>query len=251
MLLAVGSKRARRRLVDMTSNEKSLPVPTALTSRGTSVGQDVREYIRHLIMTGTLKEGDRLRVEHLAADLDISVTPVREALVELMGEGFVERRQRRGYAVAKLTRSGFEDRVLVLAMITGELAARAAKLMDSLQVAELKAMQRDLTKLDRDGQRDTADSVNHRLHSAINLAAHSPELAWAAERFSRYWPRYSGQVANSRPRTCSYRHTAIIKALETGDSELARQRMFDHLIESTKLLGDDLAAAGLWSTEAP
>lgn len=229
-----------------TPQPEAIPMPDVPDFHDASVGQEVREYVRHLIMTGRLRTDDRLRVEHIAAQLKISVTPVREALVELMGEGFVNRRRRRGYVVSKLTRSGFEDRVLVLAMVTGELAFRAASLVDVATLANLDAMQKDLRVHDSAGERDIAETLNHRVHSTINLAAKSPELAWTAERFSRYLPRYSGLEWTARPRTCTYEHGPIFEALRAKDADGARATMFDHLVESTKQLADDLERAGLW-----
>jgi DNA-binding GntR family transcriptional regulator len=200
------------------------------------VGREVTEYIRDLIVSGEVKAGDRLRVEHLAGDLSISVTPVREALVELLSEGFVERRPRRGYVVAELTRKGFEDRVLVLAMITAELAARAAARIGGEEVAALRELQWELSERDHAGDRAAAEKVNHRLHGDINLCADSPELAWIAQRSTRYVPSVTRDPAAERPRTCSYDHAAVIDALAIGDGEAARAAMFEHLIDSGKEL---------------
>lgn len=207
---------------------------------GPLVGHEVTEYIRGLIVSGELAAGQRLRVEHLAARLQVSVTPIREALVELRTEGFVERKPRRGYVVAKMSRQGCQDRVLVLAMITGELASRAAGLLTPAELAELRALQRDLDALDARGERVKAEEVNHRLHAGINSAADSPELAWMAQRSTRYVPRVTWEEASERPRTCNYNHAAVLAALEARDSDAARQAMFDHLVESGKLLARDL-----------
>jgi DNA-binding GntR family transcriptional regulator len=203
---------------------------------GALVGREVTEYVRDLIVSGEVKAGDRLRVEHLAEDMSISVTPIREALVELLSEGFVERRPRRGYVVSELTRKGFEDRVLVLAMITAELASRAAGQVSGEEVASLRDQQRRLTELDHAGDRVAAEQVNHRLHGDINLRANSPELAWIAQRSTRYVPSVTRDPAGERPRTCSYDHAAVIDALAGGDAEAARAAMFEHLIDSGKEL---------------
>ncbi|MCE0764097.1 GntR family transcriptional regulator [Pseudonocardia kujensis] len=214
--------------------------------RGASFGHDVTEYLRHLILIGQLRPGDRLRVEHLAARFRISVTPIREALVELASEGFVERRPRRGYVVSKLTRSGFEDRVLVLGMVLGELAARATPVLDDAQLDRLDALQADLLRAESEGARDAAEEHSRNLHRTINLAASSPELAWTAERFSRYVPRYRGMPADTRPRSCTYEHAAVLDALRRRDAEAARQAMQEHLVASARQLGDELASTGVW-----
>lgn len=221
-------------------------LPEAPTFGTAKVSTEARDYIQHLIMTGRLRAGDRLRVEHLAEHLKLSVTPVREALVELLADGFVERRLRRGYVVARLTRSGFEDRILVLAMVTGELAARAAGRIGPEDTARLREFEAELAERERDGDRVGAERTAHRLHRLINLAADSPELAWTAARFARYVPRYIGLEWKSRPKTCTYDHGDIIAALEQGDAESARATMFAHLTASSASLSEDLARSGLW-----
>lgn len=225
--------------------------PEAPAFDGATVSNGVREYVRSLIMTGRIQAGDRLRVEHIAAELKISVTPVREALVELLADGFVERRPRRGYVVATLTRSGFEDRVLVLAMVTAELAARAAGTITSDELETIEQLQRKLMERDAGDDRVGSEQLNHRFHRTINLAACSPELAWTAGRFARYVPRHIGLEWKSRPRTCSYAHAGVIEALKAGNAGDARTAMFDHMVEASKLLSDDLQSSGLWpdSTE--
>jgi DNA-binding GntR family transcriptional regulator len=221
------------------------PVPPRPDLKAGLVGSEVTEYIRSLIISGTLSAGVRLRVEHLARDIDISVTPVREALVELLSEGFVVRRPRRGYVVAEMTRRGLHDRVLVLALITGELTARAASRITSDQVATLEQIQAQLTAVDASGARLQAEELNHRLHSSINIAADSPELAWMAQRGTRYVPRVTWAGDAEIPRTCSYEHAEVLAALRNGQSEEARAAMTQHLIESGEMLARDLDGV-LW-----
>ncbi len=217
------------------SVDRSFPIdPPRFDAR--LFGHEVTEHIRGLIASGALRAGDRLRVEHLAAELQISVTPVREALVELSGEGFVERRPRRGYVVAELTRQGLEDRVLVLAMIAGELTARAAARVDPDEIAELRKLQTQLTDFDASGLRADAEAVNHRLHSRINLVAQSPDLAWIAQRSSRFVPRGVRTEGSDWPRTCTYEHAKVLAAMEKRDAEAARDAMFTHLVESGREL---------------
>lgn len=234
---------------DASTGDVALPDAPAFD--GATVSNGVREYVRSLIMTGRIRAGDRLRVEHIAAELKISVTPVREALVELLADGFVERRPRRGYVVATLTRSGFEDRVLVLAMVTAELAARAAGTISPVDLDAIEQLQQSLIEHDARDDRVGSERLNHSFHRTINMAAHSPELAWTAGRFARYVPRHIGLEWKSRPRTCSYAHTRVIQALRSGNADTARTAMFDHMVEASKLLSDDLQRSGLWpdSTE--
>ena len=59
-------------------------------SRRPQLSEEVATYLRQRVMSGQVRPGEYLRLEHVAEELGISVTPVREALVALRGEGFVQ-----------------------------------------------------------------------------------------------------------------------------------------------------------------
>lgn len=198
-------------------------------------------------MSGQLGAGEHLRVEPLAGELGISVTPIRESLLELLGEGYLEREPNRGYVVAEITRDGFEDEVLVLAMITGELAARAVDNLSNERLAELNSLQRDIQNADKRGDHEEAEALNHRFHTAINKLAGSPKLAWNAQRHSHYVPRTTFESLESSPSVCTHEHRKILAAMRTRDREAARVAMTNHLIDSGKQVADALTANGLWA----
>ena len=211
------------------------------------VADGVTSYLRDLILTGRLRAGDHLRVEHLAAQLNISVTPVRESLLELLTEGYVQREAHRGYVVAEITRQGFEDQVLLLAMITGELAARAVDHLDADGLATLVDLQEKIEAADRDGRHDAAEDLNHRFHSMVNKLAGSSRLAWLAQRHSHYVPRSMFESLSGRPSVCTHDHSAVLSAMEAHDREAARRAMSQHLVESGRILVDLLGESGIWA----
>ncbi|MCP9972532.1 GntR family transcriptional regulator [Actinomadura madurae] len=94
--------------------------------RRRQLSDEVADYVRELIMSGQVRHGEFLRLERVADDLGISVTPVREALLSLRGEGFVTLEPRRGFMPAPLTRQDVQDLFEAQAYFAGELAARAA-----------------------------------------------------------------------------------------------------------------------------
>ena len=221
---------------------------TAVPSfRRDRVADGVTSYLRDLILTGQLRAGNHLRVEHLAAQLNISVTPVRESLLELLTEGYVEREAHRGYVVAEITRQGFEDQVLLLAMITGELAARAVDHLGTDAFATLADLQEKIEAADRADRHDTAEELNHRFHSTVNKLAASSRLAWLAQRHSHYVPRSMFEALSGRPAVCTHDHAAILAAMQEHDREAARRAMSEHLVESGRILVDLLGESGIWA----
>src|SRR5688572_1999041 len=58
------------------------------------LADDVAGYVRRRIFDGTYAAGTYVRLDQLAAELGISVTPVREALFELKAEGLLDQQPR-------------------------------------------------------------------------------------------------------------------------------------------------------------
>ena len=90
------------------------------------LSEDVARYVRSRIFDGTYAAGEYMRLDQLAAELGISVTPVREALFNLRAEGLLVQQPRRGFMVLPVTGRDIADVSEVQAHIGGELAARAA-----------------------------------------------------------------------------------------------------------------------------
>ena len=98
----------------------------------------VFDTLRQAILDGTLQPGERLMELHLAQQLGVSRTPVREALRKLELEGLVLNIPRRGAVVAQITQKDLED-VLEVRAALEELAVRqACKKISSLQTARLQ-----------------------------------------------------------------------------------------------------------------
>jgi len=215
--------------------------------RPQQLSRHVANHIREQIMAGALRPGDRLRLEHIAGDLGISVTPVREALAGLAGEGFVEAQPRRGFVVSQLDRRDIADVFRIQAFIAADLCARAAETMSDAALAELRAVQADLEKAH--GERDFQEEgrLNLRFHSLINSQSESPKMLWFLRTAVRYAPLSSYGDVQGWPECSVGDHPGIVEALAAGDGEQARAHMQDHVIRSGELLVAHLERLGLWS----
>ena len=89
-------------------------------------------------MVGTLRPGTFIRLDATAAQLGVSITPVREALRTLRGEGIVVLEPHRGHVVAPLSRRDVEDIFWLQATIARELAATAAEQITDDELDELE-----------------------------------------------------------------------------------------------------------------
>ena len=67
-----------------------------LAARRPQLSEEIAAYLREAVMSGQLRPGEFIRLDSVAQQLGTSVTPVREALVLLRGEGMVRLIPRRG-----------------------------------------------------------------------------------------------------------------------------------------------------------
>ncbi|MFF7196047.1 GntR family transcriptional regulator [Streptomyces sp. NPDC008079] len=197
---------------------------------------DVASYVRDLIVSGGVAPGEFLRLEPLAQRLGLSVTPVREAMGLLRGEGFVELEPNRGFVVLPLSRSDIEDIYRVHAFVSGELAALASRRLTAEALDGLVALQEELVAAHRAGDAARVERLNHFFHREINRAAGSPRLLWFLRTASRYAPRMFFSGVDGWAEASAHDHEAILTALADHDPDAARTAMADHVRHAGELL---------------
>src|SRR5581483_10346230 len=102
------------------------------------------EEIRRLIVSGEAPAGTPLRLEALAAHLEMSNTPIREALFGLAQEGWVVQEPNRGFRVTSFRHRDIADLYELHAYLFGELARRAARYITPQMLADLRAIDAEL-----------------------------------------------------------------------------------------------------------
>ena len=209
------------------------------------LSEDVARFVRARIFDGTYAAGRYIRMEQLAAELGISVTPVREALFELRAEGLLIQQPRRGFVVLPVTRRDIADVSDVQAHIGGELAARAAANITDEQLGDLRAIQTRLEAAYDGDDDDLVVRLNHDFHRAINVAADSPKLAQLMSQITRYAPEAVFPTVSGWPARSIKDHRRILTALAKHDTDLARSAMSAHLAAGADPLIDHLIARGV------
>ncbi|MGZ4513746.1 MAG: GntR family transcriptional regulator [Mycobacterium sp.] len=209
------------------------------------LSDDVARFIRQRIFDGSYVAGSYVRLDQLAAELGISVTPVREALFALRAEGLIAQQPRRGFMVLPVTGRDVTDVANVQAHVGGELAARAAINITDDQLRELKQIQAELEDAYAGDDDERTVRLNHQFHRAINVAADSPKLAQLMSQITRYAPESVFPVIQGWPEQSMRDHRRILSALKKRDGELARAAMSQHLAAGAVPLIDHLTARGV------
>ena len=153
-----------------------------------AASEQVAARLRTDIMTGILRPGTFIRLDETAAQLGVSITPVREALRTLRGEGMVQLEPHRGHVVVPLSRGDVEDIFWLQATIARELAATAAERITEDEIDELEHLNEVLAEAIDHHEPDTIASAEFAFHRAFNRSTGRIKLAWFLLHVARYLP---------------------------------------------------------------
>jgi DNA-binding GntR family transcriptional regulator len=203
-------------------------------------GEDVVRHVRERIVTGQVRAGTFLRLDRLAEEAGVSVTPVREAMMQLRSQGFVEWQPRRGFVVLQLTGDDIRDIYQVQAFVAAELVRRAVRRLSQVDVDNLEGLQDRLEDAHAQGQADDVEQLNHEFHRELNTAALSPRLAHLLRTFTQYAPRLFFAEIEGWSEASASDHRAIIATIRRGDAGAAADAMAEHISRAGALLADHI-----------
>ncbi|KMW56317.1 putative regulator PutR for proline utilization, GntR family [Candidatus Rhodobacter oscarellae] len=199
-----------------------------------SSGETAFEALVSSIRSGTYRPGDRLREEEVGARLNLSRTPVREALRRLEAEGIVEHRPRIGAVVRALSHAEivelYEMRI-VLERTAAEMAAKHGA------QAEFDALD-DINQAIESVREDPAQAaaLNQDFHRGLYLAGRNRFLMDAARALNNALLLLGPTTFTDPERIdeVTRQHRAIVEALRSGDEKAAGAAAEAHLQTSLR-----------------
>jgi DNA-binding GntR family transcriptional regulator len=191
---------------------------------------EVYDRLVEALVQGTVSPGDRLIQDRLAEELDVSRTPVRDALLRLKEEGVVEPSGRRGYVVRSLSESDLRDLYGARDAVEGHAAAVVAELgedaLDQVRAALARATARKLRS-----SRESFEA-NRSFHRAI---VETTGNAYLVGFFDAIWGRaisalaYHDFYVHSPHDEFVAEHETLIVEIAAGDPARARRAMIGHI----------------------
>lgn len=188
------------------------------------------------LVDGRFSAGSPLTIDRLAREMDVSQTPIREALARLESTGLVRRNALKGYRVAPPPTSEEVAELLdARLLLEPDNTRRATEHLTDEVLATLRASIEDLASSPRGpsfSQFREYWEADERFHLAIAEAGHNQFLL-------RAYRSLGGQVQRFRlfaglgvtdAEYAIAEHRTILRALESGDAEAARRAMVEHLL---------------------
>jgi DNA-binding GntR family transcriptional regulator len=190
--------------------------------------------LRHQILDGSLRNGERLGEKELAESLGISRTPVREALRRLASEGLVEVLPNRGARVPVWDQQDVADIFELRVLLESHAARRAADNATEDVLAHLSAICDEMEAEVRRGDPDLTSvaTKNRAFHAAVVDASGSMRLPGLVASLvhipviMQTFKRYSVEALDRSLR----HHREIVDAMRAGDGEWAHSVMRAHVL---------------------
>jgi DNA-binding GntR family transcriptional regulator len=220
------------------------PPPRSVARR--NVSRQAADIMRDMILVGELKPGQVVTHEEMSGRLGVSTMPIREALLRLSHEGFVDGRQNRSFRVAPTTRDDVEDVYWMHAVLSGELAARACRNDAPGVAAELEAINRRWDHLPRRTPPKAYEELNWELHRALNLAAKSPKLIVLLRHTIRFIPDHFYTLLPEWNELSRIGHRRIALAMAEADPDQVREAAMAHVRDAGNLLIGHFRETGFW-----
>ena len=195
------------------------------------VSEQIRSRIEDAMSAGRLLPGDPIDESALAAEFEVSRTPVREALLQLQAQGWLTSLPRGGMFVAKMTLQQLLSLWELLAELEGVAARLACDRMTDAEVQALRA-QHDASLAVVEAE-DLAgwQQANSAFHELIYVGARNPFLRQEVLRirFRTGVYRRHAFAALGRLRASYDQHQRVVEAFVARRAEAAAAQMVDHM----------------------
>ncbi len=200
-----------------------------------SVRERAYEFLKTSILSGRITPGERLTEQHLAKELGISRTPVREALHKLESEGLITPLSTRGFVASQDSKEEVEELFEIRAVLEG-YALRV--ICDRITDAVLEELETVVAKAEEALERGCLEELfrwNTRFHDALH------ELIPDRRRLCHQMVTMRQYVLRHRKNTLQYPdgggrtvdgHRKILMALRLRDPDLCERLMREHIQQS-------------------
>jgi DNA-binding GntR family transcriptional regulator len=203
---------------------------------GVSVREKTYEHLKAAIFSGRFRPGERLAEEHLAQEMNVSRTPVREALHKLEQDGLIEPLESRGFRIPRDEREDIEDLFELRTVLEGYTLKTICERITDEQIALLEGI---IDKADAALRRKKNAEVffqwNTQFHDTLHeLVADKRRFHSLIVNMRKYVLRYRKDTLLSlgAAKRASEGHHKIILALKLRDPELCERLMRVHISQS-------------------
>lgn len=216
-----------------------IPIPRA------ALHEQVAQRLRQMLVEGRIAPGAKLNERALSELLNVSRTPLREAIKMLAAEGLVELLPNRGAVAVSLSEQDILDTFEVMAGLEAQSGELAAERITAQELAEIQAMHFEMLAAYTRRDLSAYYSLNSRIHGAISAAAKNPVLAQVYTQVNARLQalRFRSNQDGEKWKRAVKEHEKMIEALATHDAAAMRDVLLTHLRNKREVVLEQLREA--------
>lgn len=195
-----------------------------------SAKEKVASELRKAILSRKMKEGEILSLDSVATQLNVSITPVREAFQILARDGLIKLRQNKGAIVLGITDTYIREHYQLRAILESACAGLAAE--EGVDISGIRDSYEESKAALGKGDYSQYASQNRDFHSEIWAAAGNKKME---NMIAELWNGLSmGNMVTEQvyAKISIEEHGRIMDAIAAGDGERAKKEMYAHIMRS-------------------
>ena len=206
--------------------------------------QAVAVRLRQRIVEGQLAPGAKLNERELSESLQVSRTPLREAIKMLAAEGLVELLPNRGAVVVQMSAQDVADTFELIAGLEGQSGELAAERIGEAQLVEIRALHFEMRAAFTRRDLATYYRLNALIHGHINAAAGNRVLTqtWANVNARLQALRFRSNFDEAKWKRAMKEHDRMVELLAARDAAALRALMVTHLLHKRDAVLESMRA---------
>lgn len=204
----------------------------------------VAQRLRQMLVENRIAPGAKLNERALSEVLNVSRTPLREAIKMLAAEGLVELLPNRGAIAVSLSEADVLNTFEVMAGLEAQSGALAAERVTDAELTEITAMHYEMLAAYTRRDLPAYYQLNAAIHSAINRAAKNPVLTATYQQVNARLQalRFRSNQDEGKWQAAMAEHDQMIAALTARDAAAMQRVLMQHLTNKRDVVVHQLHA---------
>jgi DNA-binding GntR family transcriptional regulator len=223
-------------ILNLRGLEMNLDVLPNLSVERTSLADTVYETLLDAILSGQIPASQTLNSVELATQLEVSRTPVQEAIRRLASDGLVEISIGKKAQVCSFTSEDIREIYEIREILEGASAKIAAQELSEKELSDLRKRANRLIEMEneKDWSARMIDFDIH-FHSVLASACNNQRLQKEIESYRLFVRRFCHMTGSKENLKNAFQeHLKILSALEKRDSASAERAMIEHIQKRLK-----------------
>jgi DNA-binding GntR family transcriptional regulator len=199
--------------------------------RSTVLHEQVARKLRAMLVEGRVAAGSKLNERELSERLQVSRTPLREAIKQLAAEGLVALKPHRGAVAIELDEPEVQHSFELMAALEGLSGELAAQRISEAELQAIRALHFEMLAAFTRRDLSAYYRLNAQIHAAINAAAKNPVLARTYAQINARLQalRFRSNQDERKWKRAVREHSQMIDALAARDAVALRDLLITHL----------------------